>query len=451
MEEKAIKPAYGLVTAITMIVGIVIGSGIYFKADDILGFTGGNVWLGMLVIALGAVSIVFGSLAISELALRSAVSGGIFSYYEQYIHPGVAAALGMFTAYVYLPSVIAVVTWVAANFTLGANSSLEAQIALAALYLVLLVIFNIYSRVLAGYFQSLTTVIKVIPLVLIALVGLFWSGNAPTLPQGVEAVHPHNVGWGWLSGLVPLYFAYDGWTIVVNIAPELKNARKNLPKALIIGPLFILTLYLTFFYGLTRILGPTFILSTGNDAINYAVVHLFGTIWGRVLMVIVILSVLGVSNGMILGTMRLPQAFAARGWIKSPAMAKVHLKYQLSIPASLSVSLVTLAWLGVHYLVTKWQLLAGSDISEVAIVFNNTSLIFLYLSVLRLYLKGDIQRRLTGLIAPLLAIVGALILLVGSLMTNFWTVLGFFTFCFTFCLCAYGLYRKNSREWDKNR
>lgn len=72
------KPTYGLVTAIAMIVGIVIGSGIYFKVDDILNFAGGNVWLGMLVIALGAVSIVFGSLSISELALRSAASGGIF-------------------------------------------------------------------------------------------------------------------------------------------------------------------------------------------------------------------------------------------------------------------------------------------------------------------------------------------------------------------------------------
>lgn len=446
MEEKNIKPAYGLMTAVTMIVGIVIGSGIYFKADDILGFTGGNVWLGMLVIALGAVSIVFGSLAISELALRSSVSGGIFSYYEQYIHPGMAAALGLFTAYVYLPTVIAVVAWVAANFTLGANSSLEAQVGLAAIYLVVIVIINIYSRVLAGYFQSLTTMVKVIPLVLIALVGLFWTGNIPDVPQGVEVLHPHNVGWGWLSGLVPLYFAYDGWTIVVNIAPELKNPRKNLPRALVIGPLFILTIYLAFFYGLNRVLGSSFILSTGNDAINHAVVYLFGAVWGRLLMVIVILAVLGVVNGMILGTMRLPQAFAARGWIQSPAMAKIHLKYQLSIPASLSVSLVTLGWLGVHYFVSKWQLLAGSDISEVAVVFNNTSLIFLYLAVLRLYFKGEVKRKLTGLIAPITAIVGAMVLLLGSLMTNPWTVLGFLSICLLFCLLAYGLYRKNMQS-----
>lgn len=78
-DRVEIKPTYGLITAIVMIVGIVIGSRIYFKVDDILNFAGGNIWLGMLVIILGAVSI-FGSLSISELPLRTVASG---SYFEK--------------------------------------------------------------------------------------------------------------------------------------------------------------------------------------------------------------------------------------------------------------------------------------------------------------------------------------------------------------------------------
>ncbi|MCP1640035.1 APA family basic amino acid/polyamine antiporter [Streptococcus gallinaceus] len=437
------KPTYGLVTAIAMIVGIVIGSGIYFKVDDILNFAGGNVWLGMLVIALGAVSIVFGSLSISELALRSAASGGIFSYYERYIHPGLAASLGMFTAYVYLPTVIAVVTWVGANYTLGQGASLEAQILLALFYLFVLTVINIFGRVVAGYFQSLSTMVKIIPLVLIALIGLFWAGKGPSLPGDVDLVAPRNVGWGWLSGLVPLYFAYDGWTVVASIAPEVKSPKKNLPRALIAGPLIILVLYLLFFYGLNRILGPEFIMSTGNAAVGYAVSYLFGSAIGRALMVIVIISVLGVSNGMMLGTMRLPQAFASRGWIRSEGFARIHPKYQVSVAASLSVGLVTMLWLGVHYLVMRYNLLPGSDISEITIVFNNTSFIFLYSTVLGLYRKGEVKRKLTGLFSPVLAIVGSLILLVGSLMTNFVAVLCFMLFCLVFCLVAYAVYLKN--------
>lgn len=171
--------SYGLMTTIAMIVGVVIGSGIYFKVDDILNYAGGNVALGMLIIVLGSFAIVFGSLSLSELAIRHSEAGGIFYYFAHYIHPGLAASLGLFTAYVYLPTVIAVVTWVAAIFTLGSQSSLEAQVLLAVLYLLVLTVLNIFSKWLAGLFQSLSTLIKVIPLLAIALVGLFWQGDYP--------------------------------------------------------------------------------------------------------------------------------------------------------------------------------------------------------------------------------------------------------------------------------
>ena len=104
------EKSYGLMTTIAMIVGVVIGSGIYFKVDDILNYAGGSIGLGMLIIALGSFAIVFGSLSISELAVRHSEAGGIFYYYAHYIHPGLATALGLFTSYVYMPTVIAVIT-----------------------------------------------------------------------------------------------------------------------------------------------------------------------------------------------------------------------------------------------------------------------------------------------------------------------------------------------------
>ncbi|TCD45708.1 APC family permease [Streptococcus sp. X16XC17] len=445
MKKHEIVQTYGLTTAIAMIVGVVIGSGIYFKVDDILVYAGGNVWLGMLVIALGSFAVVFGSLGISELATRHDENGGIFSYYARYISPGLAASLGLFSAYVYLPTVIAVVAWVAANFTLGSQSSLEAQTLLAALYLVILTFLNIYSKMLAGYFQSLSTLIKIVPLLAIALVGLFWQGQAPQLPQELTPIEPRDVGFGWLSALMPLYFAYDGWTVVANIAPEIKNPKRNLSRAFIIGPMLILVLYLIFFYGLTQILGPTYIMTTGNDAVIHATNLVYGPFISKILLVIIIIAVLGVSNGMLLATMRLPQAFAERGWIKSEKMAKIHLKYQLSVPASLSVAGVTLVWLGIHYLVSKFNLLPRSDISEITIVFNNTCFIFLYFIVLRLFLKGEIKNRLTGFVAPILAIISAITLLVGSLLTNFATAACFLLVCLGLCLISFAIYKKNTK------
>ena len=71
---------YGLPTAIAMIVGIVIGSGIFFKSDNILIATNGSIKLGILVFIVAALGIIFGSLSIAELASRNSEVGGVITY-----------------------------------------------------------------------------------------------------------------------------------------------------------------------------------------------------------------------------------------------------------------------------------------------------------------------------------------------------------------------------------
>ncbi len=447
--ETTKKKTYSLWTAIAMIVGIVIGSGIYFKTDDILRFTGGSIGLGVLVIVLGSLSITFGSLTISELAQRNSQSGGLSSYYEAYVHPALAATLGMFTAYLYFPTVTAVVAWVASLYTwsfLGMSVSLETQIILALFYLLLIGFGNIFSRVLGGYFQDLTTAVKIIPLVLVGLMGVFWAQAQPEIPSSFEVVAPSSVGWGWMAGLVPLAFAFEGWTAVSGIAPEIKNPKKNLARAFIIAPMIILSLYLLFFYGMSRILGPSFIMSTGDDAITFAATELFGSQISKVINLVVIISVLGVVNGLLLTTMRLPQAYAARGWINSSKMGQIHPKYQISIRSAVAVIGLTVFYLLLHYAVTKFNWLPGSDISEITIVFNNFTLNLLHLVVLRFYLKGKIKNKFTGLFAPIFAILGSFMILIGSLMNNF-TKVGFFQIlCLLFCLCSFLIYWKNQKK-----
>ncbi|NLJ19049.1 amino acid permease, partial [Globicatella sulfidifaciens] len=175
LEEK--NKTYGLLTAIAMIVGTVVGSGIYFKADDILSFTGGNVTLGVLVILLGAVNIVFGSLTLAQLALRTTTSGGLAGYAEIYYNQTFATVIGLFQSFIYIPVITTVVTWVASSYTLSLlkpDASFEVEIILTIVYLFIIAIMNYYSKQLAGFFQSLSTFIKVIPLIIIMIMGLIW-------------------------------------------------------------------------------------------------------------------------------------------------------------------------------------------------------------------------------------------------------------------------------------
>lgn len=73
---------YGLSTTITMIIGICIGSGIFFKSDNILIATNGSIFLGALLFIIAAISIIFGCLTIGELAVRTDKVGGLISIFK---------------------------------------------------------------------------------------------------------------------------------------------------------------------------------------------------------------------------------------------------------------------------------------------------------------------------------------------------------------------------------
>ena len=105
------KKRYGLFTAVAMIVGIVIGSGIFFKSDNILYATGGSLPLGVLVFLLGAVGIVFGGLSLSELASRTDRPGGVIAYAREFAGRRMAGVFGWFQTFIYLPAITVVVSW----------------------------------------------------------------------------------------------------------------------------------------------------------------------------------------------------------------------------------------------------------------------------------------------------------------------------------------------------
>ena len=187
---------YGLFTAVAMITGIVIGSGIFFKSYNILVFTGGNVLLGVVIFCLCAFGIVFGSLAIAQLASRSDKIGGVITYAEQFCSPRIACCFGWFHTFLYYPTLAAVVSWVAGIYTctlFGWENTLERQVLVGLGWMALLFLQNVLSARLGGYFQNASTVIKLIPLVLLAAAGLIW-GRPGELLARVDCRH-------WRGGL----------------------------------------------------------------------------------------------------------------------------------------------------------------------------------------------------------------------------------------------------------
>lgn len=440
---------YGLFTAITMIVGVVVGSGIFFKSDDVLIYTGGNVALGVLVFCIGAFSIIFGSLTLTEIANRTQKSGGFVAYYEEFISKEAACGFGWFQTFIYLPTINAVVSWVAGSYIctfLGIKATLELEILLGLAVIIVIYAMNILSLRLGGYFQNLSTIVKLIPLLAIAAIGIFWDTAYPAVPADTQLITSRNVGFGWIAALAPIAFSYDGWVVVTSITKEIRNSKRNIPLALVIGPLVVLSVYVFYFLGLNKILGPEYIMSLGNSAINKVGELLLGANGTKIILIFITIAVVGVVNGLTLGSIRMPQALASKDMIPfSNKVEKINPKFQLSLWSCIISLITSLVWSFVHYLTQKIQLLGRIDVSEIAIVFSYLSYILLYIKVIKMKKEGIITSFFTGLICPVLGILGSAIIVVGGIFSNplYGTII--VAFCL-FIFIAGAIYYKNKNK-----
>jgi APA family basic amino acid/polyamine antiporter len=443
------KEHYGLFTATTMIVGIVIGSGIFFKSDDVLIGTGGNVLLGVLVFCIGALSIIFGSLTITELSIRTKKNGGIVGYFEEFISLKSASAFGWFQTFVYYPTIIAVISWVAAIYLfslLNLESTLEAQVLVGFVLFTIIYGINAFSYKLGGYIQNISTVIKLIPLILIATIGFFWNDGTPSIPADVTVWHVSDVGFKWLAALAPIAYAFDGWIVATSITNEVKNPKRNMSLALIIGPIIVLSVYLLYFLGLHQMLGSEFIMSMGNAGINMVGTLILGRYGSGILMAFVTIAILGVINGVSLGNIRLPQALASMKMLpNSEKIEQIHPKYGVSLRSGLISYVVTLIWMIIHYITKKTSVLNGGDISEIAIVFSYCCYTILYIKVIRMKKEKTISSIFKGIICPVLACTGSSIILLGSIISNPFYVICFNLFCLFVCIIGY-LYPTYSKQ-----
>ncbi len=418
------RRVFGLMTAISMIVGIVIGSGIFFKADDILLATGGNIALGFILLCLGAAALIFGALSFTIYAVRCSGEGGLMSYYEDFISPGVAAGFGFFQGFVYMPTLLAVVAWVCVFYIerlFGWQLNLLAECFGALILILVLLLINLLSRKLGAFCQRASTFIKLIPLVLIAGFGLFYAGDpiGPSLiPPGEHMISTHAIGFTWLASLAPIAYAFDGWSMSLNITPEVRQPHKTMPRALIIGPLIVLATYLLYFGGLVRMLGAEAIMTLGDASLDRAVAQLIHPFFAKILLVFIIIAILGVCNGIMMAGIRMPQVLSADSGILPKAIGQIHPKLDLSIRAAGLFFGITLFWLSVHYLCQSTGILNGRDITEIAIVFSYLIYCILYVRIIGLYRKGLVKSFFKGIVCPILAIIGAVALWIGGMISS---------------------------------
>ena len=421
------KQEYGLFTAITMIVGIVIGSGIFFKSDNILVYTNGSIIKGVILFCLAAIGIIFGALTIAVLAAKTDKPGGLITYVDEYVGHRAAGAFGWFQVFIYYPALGAVISWIVGVYMcmlFGWESTPENMGLIGLIAFLLCYVINYYSAILGGAFQNFSTVSKVLLILILAGVG-FIFGNPKLITT--SNVTMQEGFFMWLGALAPIAFSYDGWVVSTSISHEIKNSKRNLPIALIVGPIFVLFAYIFYFVGISILIGPSRIMELGDAHVNEAVIMLFGDFGAKVFLIFIIISVLGTLNGFILGFLRMPYSLAIRDMFfmakKTSYIVKGHHVPRFSAKIALGLSLI---WMVVNYIAQKYNLIPNSDVSEIPIVASYILYIILYIAVIRMYFKGEIKNFIRAVIVPIIAIVGSLFIVIGGLQNPMTiTYLGF--------------------------
>ena len=281
---------YGLPTAICMVVGIVIGSGVFFKAEKVLQATQGNMPLGILAWGIVGAIMIICSYVFATMATRYEKVSGLVDYAEATVGRRYAYYVGWFMAVLYTPCLVSALAWISARYfcvLLGWDITGGACMTIAGAMLCLDHVLNALAPRLAGKFQVSTTVIKMIPLALMAVCGAAaglmngrMAENFATMSAGAIST-----GEGLMASTVAVAFAYEGWILATSINAELRDAKRTLPRALVVGAFIVVATYILYYVGLTGAVTTEELMASGEAAAKMAFQRVFGETAGTVVFV----------------------------------------------------------------------------------------------------------------------------------------------------------------------
>lgn len=342
-EKTSFKREIGVFGGVSIIGGIMIGSGIFYLGSYVLQRTGMNSGLALLCWVIGGVISLCGGLCFAELGAAMPKAGGKMVYLNEAYHPVVGFMCGFTDWLVGGPgSNAALGIALMAVFKSFLNISDFGVKVGAAVLIVGLTIYNLYGVKLASVIQNVSMVAKLIPIGIIMLAALFAGKITPDLSLGSSAAYAsanHTSVFSMIAlGVVAALWAYDGWNNINTVTEEIKNPRRDLPLALIIGIGGITVLYTLFNFAIMRALPHAEIVKLINKGDLYlgttVATRLFGTAGATIVSVGMILAMFGCLNGLIMAQPRLYYEMAVDGhFFKS--FAKLHPKYRVPTAAIL--------------------------------------------------------------------------------------------------------------------
>ncbi|GLC31085.1 APC family permease [Clostridium omnivorum] len=329
--SKELKKEIGLLEAMTMVIGVVIGSGIFFKASTVFK-NAGTPKLGVLAWVIGGIITMASALTVAEIAAAIPKTGGMFVYLKELYSEKWAFLFGWMQTLIYVPGVAAALSIVfvtQATYFIPMTGAQQKILAIFMLFFIMII--NVLSTKLGSKVQFVATIAKLIPIFVIIIFGLL-KGQAHSLSVPVTAGTSMGAA-GFGAAILGTLWAYDGWIGVGNMAGELKNPKKDLPKSIILGLSITIVVYILINMAIVNVMPVSKVIASQKPASDVAVI-LFGNSGAGLIAAGIMISIFGAMNGYLMTGVRVPFAMAQDNLFPFPKFfGKVSNKYVTPINA----------------------------------------------------------------------------------------------------------------------
>src|SRR5436305_948523 len=320
----------GIFSATMAVMGGIIGSGV-FLGPQIVAARVGSAGLTLVAWVVGGGIALAGAFCFGELGARRPRPGGGYVYLREAFGPLPAFLYGWALLLVIATGATAAVAVTFASYTvalLGVSSRATLPLAIGAI--VLLCSVNYVGVKPAAVTQNVFTILKLAAVAALIAAGLFLAASPVALyrplppsaaPGGVAHV---TVAVG--AALIPVLFAYGGWQQTNFIAEEIIEPERSLPRALVLGVVGVVTVYLLANVAYLRVLGASGLAASTAPAADL-MGRVLGPVGRRLISAGIAVSTFGFLNLVILVTPRVFQAMAADGVFVEP-LARLHPRYR---------------------------------------------------------------------------------------------------------------------------
>ncbi|QSQ24421.1 amino acid permease [Pyxidicoccus parkwayensis] len=411
--EEGYARRVGLFSGVMLVIGGIIGSGIFLNPAIVAqrvhtpGLTLG-VWL------LGGVVALIGAFVYGELGQRIPKAGGSYVYLRDAFGPLPAFLNAWGMMLMIATGAIAAVAVTFANYTLaltGLGPDFRFPLAVGAI--VLLSGVNYFGVRPGALTQNVFTVLKLLALAVLVGAGLLLAGPGAAVEAAVPQA-PDSLVLAMGAALVPVLFSYGGWQQTNFVAEEMVDPERNLPRALLLGVIGVVTVYLLANLTYLRTLGAGGLAASSAPAAD-ALGQLLGPAGRTFITAGVALSTFGFLNLVILVSPRVYQAMAADG-LFFPWMARLHPRYRTPSTAILFQAVWAILLTGTG---TYGELLDYVVFADWLVFGATAATLFVYRARERQGLVPRAAYRVPGYpITPLLFIAAALYVVLGSTASN---------------------------------